>query len=191
MTVSTSTSVPPDIYHVLVTASSASRTHTDSTGPVEASNVPPTDSISPNTGAGLSQTFTIQMTDRIGITGMNLLIAPSVNGANACWIFFDRGPAMGDPLAVYLAGDDGATWSKAGTVGFGSTAGSGTASNSQCTVNLAAATYSETAGSDNKVLEIPVTFTPGFAGTKTLFVRASNYAGYDTGYQALGGWTVQ
>ena len=180
MTVSTSTSDPADVYRVLVTGASQSLSKSAWTGALETSNVPPVDSISPNTGAGSSQTFTIRMTDRIDIAGMNLLIAPSLSGQNACWIFFDGS-------AIYLAGDDGATWTRVGTPGFGS------AANSQCAVDLSGASYDHgsSAKPDIRSLQLPVTFQPSFAGTKTLFVRANNVAGFDTGYQALGGWTVQ
>jgi hypothetical protein len=180
MTVSTSTTNPADIYRVLVTGTSQSLSTSASTGPLEASNVPPSNSITPNTGAGSAQTFTIQMRDRIEIAGVNLLIAPSLSGQNACWIYFDRS-------AVYLAADDGMTWTQVGVPG------SGSGSNSQCSLNLTGASYGHgsTAQMDTKVLRLPVTFTPGFAGTKTLYVRAVNKAGFDSGYQALGGWTVQ
>lgn len=173
MTVSTAASDTPDIFHVAVTGTSQALTNSASTGPVEASNVPPTDSISPNTGTGSSQTFIIHMTDRIDIGGVNLLIGPSLNGQNACWIFFDG-------AGIYLANDDGTIWTKAGS--------DGSASNSQCSVNESATAFDNK--SDNKTLAIPITFKPAFAGTKTLFVRANNDAGFDTGYQARGGWTV-
>lgn len=180
MTVSTDTGNPADVYRVLVTGASQSVSSSASTGLIEASNVPPADTISPNTGAGSSQTFTIRMTDRIDIASMNLLIGSSLSGQNACWIYFDGN-------AVYLAGDDGATWTRAGMPG------SGSASNSQCAIDLSAASYDHgsSAKPDTKALQIPVTFTSAFAGTKTLFVRAINVAGFDTSYQALGGWTVQ
>lgn len=180
MTVSTSPVRSADIYSLLVTGTSQTLSKSASPGPIETSNVPPTDSISPNTGAGSSQTFSIRMTDRIGIAGMNLMIAPSLNGQNACWIFFDGS-------VVYLAGDDGAAWTRVGMPG------SGSASNSQCSVDLTRASYDHGSrvSSDAKTLQIPITFKPAFAGAKTLFVRANNVAGFDTGYQALGGWTVQ
>ncbi len=180
MTVSASPGAPADVYRVLVTGASQSLSQSASTGSIETSSVPPSDSISPNTGAGSAQTFTIRMTDRIDIAGMNLLIAPSLSGQNACWIFFDGS-------AVYLAGDDGAAWTRAGMPG------SGSASNSQCAIDLSGASYDHgsSAKPDARALQIPITFKPSFAGTKTLFVRANNDAGFDTGYQALGGWTVQ
>lgn len=180
MTVSTTTAEPPDIYRINVTGSSQSLSNSASTGPIEVSNVPPSNSITPNTGAGSTQTFAIQMRDRIDIAGMNLLIAPSLAGQNACWMYFDG-------TAVYLAGDDGVTWTRIGVPG------SGSGSNSQCLINLTGASYDHgsSAQPDVKILRIPVSFTPAFAGSKTLFVRASNRAGFDSGYQALGAWTVQ
>jgi hypothetical protein len=73
-------------------------------------------------------------------------------------------------LQLSFASDDGATW-------MTTASGGGSASNSQCSI-----TPNSTVG---------VTFKPGFAGTKTIFVEASNGAGFDTGDQPLGGWTVQ
>jgi hypothetical protein len=179
MTVSTPSSAPADIYRLFVTGAAPTLSASASTGPIETSNVPPAVSISPNTGGGPAQTFTIRMTDRIDIAGVNLLIAPSLAGANACWIFFDGS-------AVFLAADDGAAWIRVGTLG------SGSASNSQCSVDLAGASYDHGSSANGaKALRIPLAFTSGFAGTKTLFVRAKNVAGFDTGYQALGGWFVQ
>jgi hypothetical protein len=179
MTVSTPAAAPPDIYRVFVTGASQSLSASASTGPIEASNAPPAVSISPNTGAGSAQTFTIRMTDRIDIAGMNLLIAPSLSGRNACWIFFDGS-------AIYLARDDGAAWIRVGTLG------SGSASNSQCSVDLAGASYDHGSSANSaRTLRIPIAFTSAFAGTKTLFVRANNDAGFDTGYRALGEWSAQ
>ncbi|HEU5022585.1 MAG TPA: hypothetical protein VFT60_11865, partial [Bryobacteraceae bacterium] len=178
MTVSTPAGAPADIYRVFVTGASQSLSASASTGPIEASNAPPAVSISPNTGAGSAQTFTIRMTDRIDIAGVNLLIAPSLAGANACWIFFDGS-------AIYLAADDGASWIRAGTLGAGS------ASNSQCSVDLTGASYDHGSTANSaKSLRIPVAFTGAFAGTKTLFVRANNVAGFDTGYRPLGAWSL-
>jgi len=68
-----------------------------------------------------------------------------------------------------LAGDDGTSWTAATS--------SSPASNSQCTV-----------APDSTV---KVTFKPAFVGTKSIYVDATNGAGYTTGYQPMGGWTVQ
>jgi hypothetical protein len=38
---------------------------------------------------------------------------------------------------------------------------------------------------------VPITFSPAFAGAKTVFVRATNDAGLSTEYQPLGTWTAQ
>jgi hypothetical protein len=41
-----------------------------------------------------------------------------------------------------------------------------------------------------KALILPISFSAAFAGDKTIFVRAANVVGLDTGYQALGTWTA-
>ena len=75
--------------------------------------------------------------------------------------------------------------------------GTPSTSNSQCTIDGPHAKYFDdppVAGGNHlgyKYLSVPISFAPGFAGGKTIFVRAANEAGLDTGYQALGAWMAQ
>lgn len=107
-----------------------------------------------------------------GITGVNLLIAPSLNGQHACWVFYDGS-------ILWLANDDASVWTPVGPLGT-----TKTAQNSQCTVG-------GPAGSPGPRLfphvgwnvSVPVTFSPGFAtGANLLWLRAGNAAGFDSGY---------
>jgi hypothetical protein len=107
-----------------------------------------------------------------GITGFNLLFAPSLDGRHACWVFYDG-------TILWLASDDASTWTPVGRLGTIQTA-----QNSQCTVG-------GPAGSPGPRLyphigwrvNVPVTFNPAFAAEKLiLWIRAGNAAGFDGGY---------
>ena len=96
---------------------------------------------------------------------------------------------------MYLASDDASSWIP---VQWGLLPpGTPSTSNSQCTIDGPHAKYFDdppVAGGNHvgyKYLSIPISFAPAFAGGKTVFVRAANEAGLDTGYQALGTWTAQ
>jgi hypothetical protein len=97
------------------------------------------------------------------INGLNVLIAPALDGRNACWLFSDG-------KTLWLAGDDGITWSFAGpnppTL----------AANSQCTVNgFGQGVDIVHFGWD---LQAEIIFKPGFSALNNkMFVRASNAAG--------------
>ncbi len=183
LTVTTPPDATPDVYAITVTGTSQTlteRTDGNTSGQVIIQNGPPIVSISPNTGSGTSQKFTVNWQDSGGNfpNSVNLLFAPSLDGRNACWIYYDNGNDA-NAGTIWLASDDGASWTSAGSViGSGSF---GTASNSQCTIGPFITIAP---------LSIPITFKAAFAGTKTIFIDAANGAGFDTGYQPRGGWTV-
>lgn len=129
--------------------------------------------------SGLSHIYAVSVHDVLaysnwatGITGFNLLIAPSLDGRHACWVFYDG-------TTLWLASDDASTWAAAGPLGT-----IRTAENSQCTVG-------GPAGSPGPRLyphvgwlaNVPITFKAPFAlGSNILWVRAGNQAGLDSGY---------
>ena len=174
MTVTTPDSATPDGYALTVTGTSQTVTETTNGttgGFVQIQNGPPMVTLSPSTGAGTSQQFTLSWPDNPTSDAnfpdvFDMLIAPSLNGQNACWIFIDETAGNGTSK-ISLASDDGTSWTAA--------SGSSPASNSQCSVTS----------------NLTVTFKPAFDGTKTIYVDAANGAGFATGYQPLGGWTVQ
>jgi hypothetical protein len=155
---------------------------------VDVDNAPPAVSAYPNAGSGASQTFTFMATngsEGAAVNGMNVLFAPSLNGGGACWLFWSG--------HVWLASDDGSSWTDGGSPADNS---GKIVSNSQCSVNVAQATSHfcafGSAGCDYHAtgFSVPITFTPAFAGTAKLYMRASNGAGFDSGYQTLGAWTI-
>jgi len=68
--------------------------------------------------------------------------------------------------------------------------GSGTVSNSQCTVSAAGSSAS---GSGNTLtLLLNLSFTPAFDGNQVIYMAARDSTdANNSGWQALGSWTVQ
>ena len=83
---------------------------------------------------------------------------------------------------LYLYNDAGTAWLTPATVGA-----AGTLSNSQCSINMAAATV--TKSGTNLTLNLPVTFTAAYAGAKTTYMYAGGSIA-NSGWQTMGSWTV-
>jgi hypothetical protein len=195
MHVTTTPDTTPDSYQLIVTAQSQSLTRTfgDSGGlDLYVASDPPVVTLSPNSGAGSGATVTVTWRDDgnpTPVANLNLLVAQALDGRYACWIYWNRD----QPGPMYLASDDASSWIPV-PWGLGT---SQSTSNGQCTIDGAHAKYFDdppVAGGNHlgyKYLSVPISFSPAFAGGKTIFVRAANEAGLDTGYQPLGTWTVQ
>ena len=147
----------------------------------------PTISISPSSGTGWSQTFTVVASDTSGYTdikGFHVLFNSSPSGKNACWIYFQT---FSSGATVWLASDDASSWSSvAVSTGGGQDV---TVENSQCSFSGSTTMWS-TNGSTAVIITIPLTFKSHFAGTKDIFLEAASNSGQDTGYQMRGTWTV-
>ena len=141
-----------------------------------------TASVTPNSGSGTSQTFTLQYSDTAG--GMNL---------RQVWVYFNAtlaNPATNTCLLNYmiatnqisLLGDNGTTW-QAATLGS-----STTLQNSQCSINVATATV--VSSGSTFTWNAPMTFKPAFAGAKNTYLYAVDISGTASGWQQLGAWTV-
>jgi hypothetical protein len=144
-------------------------------------NAPAVVSADPSSGSGASQLFTLTYSDVNGfadIQSVRALIHPAVQGANSCYLYYTRADNK-----LYLH-DDPAT-ALLGPVTPGALQ---TISNSQCTVNAAAS--SVVASGNNLVLNVALTFTPGFAGAKNVFGYATDMAGLSSPWIQLGTWTV-
>lgn len=197
MHVATTAEASPGTYQLEFTTKSPeiSRTYGDMGGLVlYVANAPPVLTLKPNSGAGTSAQFVITWRDTDNptpVSNLNFLVASTLDGRHSCWIYWDRSA----PQGLYLADDDGASWTGFQTGKL--SPGVHPVSNSQCTIDAANVVYNDdppVAGGNHlgyKYLAIPISFAPGFAGAKSVYVRAANYSGFDTGYQALGAWTAQ
>jgi hypothetical protein len=116
---------------------------------------------SPSQGAYSSAPFTFSYSNSAGVSGVSVLINSAINGAGACWMYFDG-------TSLSLAADDGSTWS-------------GTLSNSQCSLTAPA---NVTNSGTYKSFTSTITFAGGFAGTKNIYMYGAS------GYQTAGTITV-
>ncbi len=125
-------------------------------------------SVHPSTPAeGLSGDFALSVGDSLGasdVANMNMLVNSSFDGATGCWLYFDA-----QQRQIIIHGDNG--W--------------GTAS-SYCSASV----KQIVAGSTSLSVTFTIQFSAAWAGDKTLWARASDLSGNDSGYQATDNWTV-
>jgi hypothetical protein len=137
-------------------------------------------SVTPSSGSGSSAAFTATVASSAGgadIGTVNLVVNDVLYSMNACAVTYETSTGL-----LYLYKDDFTTGYTSGTIGSNATL-----SNSQCSINLSRVTA--TASGNNLVLSIPVTFTAIFAGTKNIYLRATNSTSV-ADYTQMGTWTV-
>jgi len=150
---------------------------------VPAGSAPAPVSVTPSSGSGASQTFALQYADSLGATDLATVWVwftsnfNTVSSANSCLIYYARATNQ-----LFLLNDAGTAWSSPVTPGVAVTL-----SNSQCSVNAAAA--SVIASGTNLTVNLPVTFAAGYAGAKGAYMYAAGSSA-NSGWQAMGTWTV-
>src|SRR5262249_31364142 len=146
------------------------------------SNQPWVVSLSPNSGSGLSKTFSVVVADPSGLSDlktMHLLFSSSpANQASVCHVYYATAVNR-----LYLYNDAGTTLSAG--VAPGSPA---SASNSQCT--LAGTGSSVGSSGNNLTVSVALTFISTFSGQKSVFVYSSGNNGMNTGWVQKGSWTA-
>lgn len=136
--------------------------------------------LSPQTGSGLSQTFTAAYDDSNGsgdLETVGLLVNTTAIAAGGCWVEYVRASNT-----LRLADDTGTGWAG------GLTPGSGSVSNSQCTLS-GAGSFGVQSG-NTLAVSFALTFSPAFRGPKGSYLAATDIAGALTGWQERGSWTV-
>ncbi|SPF52304.1 hypothetical protein SBA4_50007 [Candidatus Sulfopaludibacter sp. SbA4] len=136
--------------------------------------------LTPARGAGIDQTFTFTFTDTHGwqdLGVVDILINNSLDGRQACYLAYSR------PLnTLYLVNDAG-TALLPGIV----LSPSSSVANSQCTV-----TGFTTTGGNTLTLTFSLGFSPSFAGNRVTYMAARDVTDIvNSGWQAMGSWTVQ
>ena len=107
-----------------------------------------------------------------------MLINDVLIGTNACWVRYAAASGR-----IYLLNDTASSW------GSGAAPGSGSAlQNSACQIN--AANSSVAPSGDNLTLTLDVSFLPGFAGSKTIYIASFDQVGVSSNWQTGGTWTV-
>ncbi|MEZ5351926.1 MAG: BACON domain-containing carbohydrate-binding protein [Bryobacteraceae bacterium] len=139
--------------------------------------------VSPASGTGASGVFAFSFTDPDGFADLhilNVLINNAIDGRNACYIAFVR--PTNQLLLVNDAGQAGGPFAGA------TIPGTGTATNSQCTVSASGSSVS--AGGNSLTLTLNIAFHPGFGGRRVIYTAARDVVGNNTGWHARGVWTV-
>ncbi len=148
---------------------------------VAAGGVPTAGAVVPGAGSGPAQRFSFTFSDQGGsgyLTGLAMLIAPTLNTANACSIVYDRNANV-----LSLAFDNPANG--ASSIVLGS---SGVANNSQCTLRGANSTVLFSATS--VVVTLDLSFNSAWFGAKNIYSYAGE-SGVNSGWITTGSWTVQ
>jgi hypothetical protein len=139
------------------------------------------DLVTPASGSGGATTFAFRFSDPKGwqdINIANVLINNALDGTHACYLAYVR-----PQNTVFLVTDDGTGLSTGLLLN-----GSGSISNSQCTIN---GQGSSAVGTGNTLtLTLNITFQASFAGTKVIYLATRDLSSGNSGWQALGAWTV-
>jgi hypothetical protein len=154
-----------------------------------ATSTPSVVSVTPNTGTGLSQTFTAVFSDTGGANDLQvayLTFGSVLNGANSCALgWLPGGTGANGPGQLFLFNDAG---NSILTVASGS--GAQSVTNSQCTLSGGSTPASLTGAGNPANLNVPftVTFKPGYAGSKNILGFAQTFGGTATTVTNLGSW---
>jgi len=134
-------------------------------------------SLTPNAGSASTQTFNVVVSDTNGAAHLNafyVLFNTSVTAAHGCYVLYE-------PLAgvLYLKSDDGTTNSAPLTPG-----GTGSVSNSQCTLSAAGSSYATNGNTATLGLAIAFSGNPLI----NIYVYAADKNGKNSGFVQEGTW---
>jgi len=139
----------------------------------------------PASGSGASQTFTFTVSDSAGyqdLSVVDVLINNALDGRHACYVAF--APSSASSGSLFLVDDAG---DAAGPYQGLVLPGSGTVSNSQCTISAPGSSVS--ASGNTLTLTLAITFSAAFAGNQVFYLSAQG-ASITPGWQAAGTWRI-
>ncbi|MCC6419220.1 MAG: hypothetical protein IT429_13375, partial [Gemmataceae bacterium] len=141
---------------------------------------PSVTSLSPASGSGGSQSFSLTVADPNGQGDLQyaFLLIGNPDNKYACSVVLHA-----EYNLLFLVDDSGAFWLPAVTAGSAATV-----SNSQCTLNAAGSTV--TRGGSSLTATFHLTFTGAMAGTRDIYANALDRAGLWNGWKKMGTWTV-
>ena len=143
--------------------------------------VPQAVSVTPFTGTGSSNTFSFLYSDANGASDLGVLqvvVNSSLSGYQGCYVSID--PVHKTLLLL----NDGATaWQGPITLPT-----SGTLANSQCTINGGSSSIA--LSGNNATVNLALSFSGSFGGAKSVYGYAQAAGGLNSGWTALGNWTV-
>jgi hypothetical protein len=147
----------------------------------QAPAAPQTVSVSPSSGVGAAQRFTFTFTDANGhgdIHSARVLIHQHILPAYSCYLYYTKADNK-----LYLHNDPATHLTPPLTPG-----NPGTIQNSQCSVDGAASSVS--ASGNTLILDLALSFSPGFAGTKSIFGFSQDMGNLVSNWQMHGTWSV-
>jgi hypothetical protein len=145
-----------------------------------ASAPPAIQAFTPTSGSGSSQNFSTTLSDANGAADLVYgywLINTSQSWAGSCGVLYDRGTNQ-----LSLITEDGSAWQA------GISPGSGSLSNSRCSVN--GSSISASASGNTLTVSFAVNFSSAFNGAKGVWLNAQDAGGAQAGWQQRGTWTV-
>jgi len=150
-------------------------------------NLPPTPvSATPAAGSATQQSFAFAFSDPNGYADfqvVDVVINNVLDGRHACYAAFT--PSGAGSGSLYLVDDGG---DAGGPYPGMLLPGSGTVSNSQCSISGSGSGVSSSG--NTPTLTLAITFTGSFSGNKVFYMSAEDKAMNNSGWQALGTWNV-
>lgn len=143
---------------------------------------PQVTSISPASGAGNTATFTAEIQDANGaadITTASFLVNANLTALAGCYL-----QVLPSSRSVYLLNNTASAWLAPGKIGTATTL-----SNGQCSVDLSRMTLDS--NGTRLTITYPIRFTSTFAGTKALWLSATDSSGRVASWLRAGSYTVQ
>ena len=137
----------------------------------------------PTAGSGVNQSFTFTFSDLGGassFTVLNALINTALDGRKACYIAY-----VPSSNTVFLVDDAG---NAGGPYTYVTLSGSGSAVNSQCTINGAGS--SVVTSGNTLTLTLNIGFAASFGGNKVIYMSARNTAQDNTGWLPMAVFSV-
>jgi phenylacetate-coenzyme A ligase PaaK-like adenylate-forming protein len=134
-------------------------------------------SVNPNNATGLSNTFALTYSDTGGYASLNVVavvFGSGLSASNSCYVLYY-------PASNLLRLDN-----NAGTGSTSITPGSGTISNSQCTIN-GSGTSVVTSGND-LTLNLAVTASSTYTSEQNIYMKANDNSGATSGWVNEGTW---
>src|ERR1017187_7068376 len=138
-------------------------------------------SVTPSTGTGSSNTLSFVYSDANGASDLGMVqvvVNSSLSGYQGCYVSID-------PVhkTLLLLDDSAVVWQGPITLPT-----SGTLANSQCTIDGGSSSIG--LSGNNATVNLAMSFATGFVGAKTVYGYAQAASGLNSGWSALGNWTV-
>jgi hypothetical protein len=143
--------------------------------------VPRADSVTPSSGTGFTATLQYSATDGNGAQDFHYflgVINSSLYASPTCYFQYDP-----NSNKLWLANDQVTGWPGPITLG-----GTGTLENSQCTIDAAGSSLS--VSGNTITFSLKITFNSSYSGARNVYLLAQDKAGANSGWVALGSWTV-